>query len=326
MTEVVRSTALVSPDAVAVIAVNWNQWRLSLECLASLKRTVGAEWHLFLVDNASSDGSRDHLIDLGPSVTVIHSGVNGGWTGGNNLGIRFAMEAGYVRFFILNNDAQVTSNTIAKLLEVAKGDPLPVVGPIQLDETGQTLEFIGAAIDPNTGLPEFMPVEGVNRASLPAFYPTTFVRGAGLLVTSEHIDRIGPFDDRFYLFFDETDWCFKARKLGYPVMMTSQAEIIHKRSASVGGVHSPLIIYFHTRNSMLFAERNCTARQRLRQAVELARWSSRLTPEIKTRRRVGALLFGKSKPAIAFRRGVRDYLLRRFGDCPPFIRTISGLR
>ena len=326
MTDASRSTAPNSLDAVAVIAVNWNQWRLSLDCLASLRETVGAEWHLFLVDNASSDGSREHLTDLGPGVTVIHSEVNGGWTGGNNLGIRVALDAGYERFFILNNDARVRPDTIAKLLDAAQGDPMPIIGPIHLDGTGDKLDFIGATINPHHGLADFMPVEGVNRSSLPARYPTAYIKGAALLVTREHLDRIGPFDDRFYLFFDETDWCFQARKLGYPVLMTSEAEIIHIGSASIGGILSPLNIYFHARNSMLFGERHCTLRQRWRQAVALARWVSRLTPEIKTRRRVRALLFGRSKPAIAMRHGVRDYFLRRFGDCPPFIRTMSGLR
>ena len=326
MTDVSRSTALVSLDAVAVIAVNWNQWRLSLDCLASLRETVGAEWHLFLVDNASSDGSREHLTDLGPSVTVIHSEVNGGWTGGNNLGIRVALEEGYERFFILNNDARVRPDTIAKLLDAAQGDPMPVIGPIHLDGNGDKLDFIGAKINNHTGIADLMSVEGVHRTSLPPRYPTAYIRGAGLFVTREHLDRIGSFDDRFYLNYDETDWCFRARELGYPVMMTSEAEIIHSGSASIGGVLSPLNIYFLARNGMLFAERHCTARQRWRQAVELARWASLLTPETKTRRRVGALLFGRSKPAIAVRCGVRDYFLRRFGDCPPYIRTMSSLR
>lgn len=315
-----------SPNAVAVIAVNWNQWRLSLDCLASLRRSVGAEWRLFLVDNASTDDSREHLRDLGPDVTVILSDTNGGWTGGNNLGVRHALDAGFQRFFILNNDALVTPDTLAALLEAGGGDPPPVLGPIQLDGAGERLDFVGATVDPTTGLPEFVRPERTDRGSLPPFYPTAYIQGAGLFLTREHLERVGPFDDRYYLNFDETDWCFRARALGYPVLMTTRAEILHAGSASIGGGLSPLNVYFVARNSLLFAERHATPRQRRRHAVELARWAARLTPEVKTRRRVPALLFGRSKLAIAARRGVRDYLLRRFGDCPPFIRRLSGSR
>ncbi len=319
-------TAASPRRSVAVVIVNWNRWQLSLDCLASLRTTTGADWHLYLVDNASSDGSRERLRDLGEDVTVILSEVNGGWAGGNNTGLRAALAAGHEFFFILNNDAQVLPETLASLLATAPAHPGAVLGPIQLDGHGDRIDFVGATIDDATGTPVFMPADTVERSALPATFATSYIQGAGIFVTREQLTAVGLFDDRFYLNFDETDWCFRAKAQGFPLLMIRDAAIMHAGSGSIGGALSPLNVYFVARNGLLFAERHCNIRQRWRHLVETARWAARLTPEVRTRRRIVALLFGRSKLAIAVRRGVADYVLRRFGDCPPGIRTLSGTR
>ncbi|WP_309646290.1 glycosyltransferase, partial [Phenylobacterium sp.] len=76
------------PDlGVAVVTVNWNGWRDTLACLAALRGSRGAAWRLIIVDNASTDDSRSHLSDLGDDVTTLWAPTNGGWTGGNNIGV-----------------------------------------------------------------------------------------------------------------------------------------------------------------------------------------------------------------------------------------------
>jgi GT2 family glycosyltransferase len=319
---VIRTVA--DPAArVAVIVINWNGWRLSLACLKSLRATNNVSWHLFLVDNASTDDSRAHLVDLGDDVTVILSETNGGWTGGNNLGIERALADGFDMFFILNNDAVVTSETLSVLARYCAGQAKsPVLGPIQLDGEGANLDFIGAYIDPKSGMPEMKVVEGVDRSQLPRVYPTAFIRGAGLFARREHFDSVGLFDNRYYLNYDESDWCFRVRAKGYDVLMLNDAEIFHIGSASIGGGLSPLNVYFVARNSLLFAKTHCTPLQRLNHAYLLTQWAARLTPETSRFPRLRALAFGRSKLAIAWRHGVRDHFLARYGNCPDAIREI----
>jgi GT2 family glycosyltransferase len=105
------------PAQIAVITVNWNGWRNSLACLKALRTSVGPDWHLFLIDNASQDDSLTYLSDLGADVTLIRSPTNGGWTGGNNIGVQRALEVGHEFLFLLNNDALVMPDTLSFLMK-----------------------------------------------------------------------------------------------------------------------------------------------------------------------------------------------------------------
>ena len=145
---------------IAVIVVNWNGWRYTLDCLASLRKSDTTNWHLIVVDNASTDDSALRLKDLGDEVTVLHAPVNGGWTGGNNLGVRHALDNGYDFLFVLNNDALVLSNTIRSLCETfdTLSDQFPLLGPVHLKGDGVRYDFIGADVDSETGLPRNLPL------------------------------------------------------------------------------------------------------------------------------------------------------------------------
>ena len=143
-------------DHVAVVTINWNGWQMTLDCLSSLRASRGASWRLYIVDNASTDGSVEKLRDLGSDVVLLELPVNGGWTGGNNLGIRRALQDGYSRIFILNNDALVEPDTMAQLLSfsLSRVQP-PIIGPLHSNMEGSRLDFIGSGYDAATGLPTY---------------------------------------------------------------------------------------------------------------------------------------------------------------------------
>ena len=311
---------------VAVVTVNWNGWRITLECLASLRTSEGVQWRLFIVDNASSDDSVAFLGDLGADAVLVRSPENGGWTGGNNLGVQRALAEGYDRIFLLNNDAKVEPDTLVRLLEAASNEEglPPVLGPVhRRDDAPDRYDFIGANIHAETGMPVYRSGTDADLSTLPLLCDVAFVSGAGLLLTRRHVEEVGQFDDKFYLNYDETDWCYRARRAGFPVQVVSHASIIHAFSSSIGGQWSPLNVYFMTRNALLFAERHLSRRQRYHQLVDLFRHGRELTFTDGAVRRIGLLVFGRAARLKAFRAGVRDYLLRRFGNCPDAIRRMQ---
>lgn len=313
-------------ESIAVLVVNWNGWRHTLACLAALRKVQSPPWHLFIVDNASSDDSLEQLADLGNDVTLIRSAVNGGWTGGNNLGIRRALDRGFDFLFILNNDAEVVADTLEILLREFqdRADEMPILGPVHTTAEGDRYDFLGSTIDDYSGMPRLLPVDGVTAVDLKPFYETAYIRGAGLFVHRRHFEAVGLFDDAFYLNYDETDWSFRARRAGFRSYMVRDAEIRHIGSASIGGASSPLNLYFLTRNRLLFSERHGALRQRYRVWRDLYRRARSLSGG---RGRIGWLprfLTSRAKLTVAFRMGVRDYILRRFGDCPPLIRQLNG--
>lgn len=309
-------------EKVAVVTINWNAADLTLRCLAALRATQGASWHLYVVDNSSTDGSVDRLAEaLGDAddATLIRSPVNAGWTGGNNMGIARALADGYDALFILNNDAFVRADTLAQLLAVAhahEGAP-PVLGPVHVSAGSGRYDFRVSHREKKTGIPVWTAVEDWGEETRRPTWPTAYVSGAGIFADRRHFDAVGMFDDRFFLNFDDTDWCTRAETAGFPLLMVRDAVIDHVGSASIGGVMSPLQTYFLTRNRLLYAEKHRPAVDRLR----LARrqwWRAR---ELGNGHALRMLLPQRDPVAYAFRRGVLDYLARRFGDCPDSIRT-----
>ena len=314
-----------NPDSVAVVTVNWNGWRTTLACIEALRSGVGADWHLFLVDNASGDDSLAHLRGVGDDVTLIENPVNGGWTGGNNLGIERALAAGFRYLFILNNDAFVQPDTIARLVALHReAGERAIIGPVHLDGDGSAYDFVGTDINPRTGLPLWKSTDAAQVAAMPDLIKTSTIKGAGIFVSAEQIARIGTFDDRFYLNFDETDWCYRARKAGYALYMAKSAAIRHMGSVSIGGLMSPLQSYFLARNGLLFARRHCNTSQK----VQLLReywWQARDLPRDDPARRgwFWRFLVSPSPAQTAFKRGMIDFVRGRFGDCPPAVRRLG---
>ncbi|MGI4881266.1 MAG: glycosyltransferase family 2 protein [Janthinobacterium lividum] len=310
--------------SVAVVTINWNGWANTLECLASLRASRGPDWHLFIVDNASSDDSLTRLAGLGTDVTLIASPVNGGWTGGNNRGIEAALAAGFEWLFILNNDAFVEPDTIARLLAEARSqaerDIWPVLGPVHRGDSLTNYDFIGSTTDAKTGIPSWTDA-AASASDRPHLTSTSYVSGAGMFVNRRHFATIGLLDDRFYLNFDDTDWCRRAAQAGFPLLMLTDATIRHIGSASIGGRQSPLQTYFMTRNRLLYAEKHCTWEQRLRLLRRYVWQARELTGRDDLAGWLPAVIRARSGATAAFRAGVADYLSRRFGDCPDIIRA-----
>lgn len=312
---------------VAIITVNWNGWQHTLELLSSLRKNIGAPWHLFIVDNASSDESVDRLRDLGDDVTFIQSQINTGWSGGNNIGLRAAVERGFETYLLLNNDV-VARFDMLEVLQKAKGEGRggPIFGPLAIDSQTDDIDFAGADRDAKTGFPIWRDGDSSFLRSLPEFIDTCFIKGVGILFDSIHLAAIGFFDDRFFLNFDETDWCFRAAALGFRLVLVRDAKILHFGSASIGGRTSPLQIYFLARNGLLFGEKHCNPMQRIHYLRRMY-WDARnIGREIWPAGWALEFLRARDGVGAAFKRGVGDYVLRRFGDCPPIVRDWNRRR
>ena len=317
----IAASKLVKPGRVAVITINWNGWENTLACLDALHTSQGADWHLYIVDNGSTDDSLTNLRGLGERVTVIATGVNGGWTGGNNVGIERALASDAEFIFLLNNDAFVEPDTIATLISTFRsqaGPHAPVLGPIHRGLNSSAYDFHTAEADPRTGIPGWKPLS--TGTEPPALMETAYIGGAAMLAHRQHFEAVGLLDDRFYLNFDDTDWCMRVRSAGFPLLMVGSAVIRHIGSVSIGGRSSPLQMYFMSRNRLLFAEKHCTWSERL----WLCKWyvvqARRLAKDGGSPRWI-TRLFAKTGVIAAFRQGVADYLFRRFGDCPSKVRS-----
>lgn len=310
---------------VAVVTVNWNGWRLTLECLAALRRSRGVAWRLIIVDNASTDESVEALSALGDDVILIKAPSNGGWTGGNNLGVAHALELGFEHILLLNNDANVEPDTLSAFLR-AQAEPAAqgaILGGV-LSGVGDLSEAQGGnTVNPRTGLRDWLTLGETERGAHGPLRPTVSVCGAALFAHRSVYEDVGEFDDAFYLYFDETDWCARAVGKGHVCWIVENAVVGHVGLATTGGRDAPIFNYFMARNSLLFTERHATRGQWF-QLLRILLGSLRLEA-----RRLGprpwplALVRADDLVLRARRRGVLDYLTRRFGDCPASIRRLQ---
>ncbi len=311
---------------IAIVIVNWNGWEMTLQCLAALKasRLDAFDWHAYLVDNASTDASIEHFADLGPNVTLVRSPINGGWTGGNNLGVEHALRGDHRFVLLLNNDAMLEANALCELMRAhaERVTERPILGCLQRKDDGEGLTFITVDIDPRTGLIVDPSAERKQALLKERFIPTPIVNGAALFAHRSVFEEMGPFDERFYLNFDEADWCLRAAARGHGLYTLRDSVIFHSGNKSIGGASSPLQTYFVFRNHLLFSEKHGTPMQRLRVArAVLARLRDVTGRESwwNTFRQ----LRSPSPVLEAMEAGLRDYVLRRFGDCPAAIRELS---
>lgn len=317
---------MMAPATIAVVTVNWNGWQMTLQCLAALRacRVDDFTWHAYVIDNASTDDSLERLVDLGPDTTVIRSPVNGGWTGGNNLGVERALAAGHPFVFLLNNDAMLGPHALCELM-AAHAERIaerPILGCLQRTDDGTGLTFSTIDIDPRTGMLVGPPEERTRALLNERFMPTPIVNGAALFAHRSVFEEVGRFDDRFYLNFDESDWCLRAGAAGHSRYTLRDAVVFHSGNKSIGGASSPLQQYFIFRNQLLFSEKHGTWLQRLR----VARASiSRLRDVTGRESWWNSIrqLVSPSPVLYAMEAGLRDYLLRRFGNCPDAIRQLN---
>jgi len=330
----------VRPPSIWIVVLNWNGLADTLACLQSLAQLQYGAHRILVVDNGSIDGSVDALRNgiPGAGIEILEAGRNLGYAGGNNVGIRYALDRGADFILVLNNDTTVDPRLLDELVGAADRHPeAGCFGPwIFYMHDPERLWFAGAAW--NSELVAFAsPGKDLLASDMPAeTTPTDYVCGAALFMRASLARQIGLLDERFFLVYEESDWCCHARRAGIECLMVPAARIWHKVGSSFGSEASPLRTYFSTRNSLLWAEKNASRRELFRM---LGRAARRLYPRLSVERRSGLPLHkaffwagtGYAREwsrkvhdpqEAAHRRGVLDYLFRRFGDCPPEIRAL----
>jgi GT2 family glycosyltransferase len=299
--------------------VNWNGWQDTLAAYKSLTISRFRDWEVFCVDNASTDGSLEALREPRPRFHLIESQVNLGFAGGCNLGIDAARRRGAKYVYLLNNDATVCEQTIELLVETSKslGDVCALGTIVRVPSDG-SLQFWGSRSS-KEGFPvQFAPSEE-RFAQSPELIECDFILGASLFIPMSLIEEVGALDDRFFLNFEETDWCYRARRANFRCLVLKSAVVFHEGGAAIGNSEGPLQVYFMRRNWLLFCERNVSparfALVYLRQVGgAMLRLAKMLAPGI------------SPVESLAYRAhaiGTLDYMLRRFGDCPPVIRKMA---
>jgi GT2 family glycosyltransferase len=285
---------------VAISILNWNRWRDTIECLESVRELRYTNYLTIVVDNGSwndsagriaawarerlgsghvlAEYSRETALQGGEASTeqalggvpsssrlvVIRNQENLGFTGGNNVAIRYALERGGAADFVLflNNDAVLEPACLTELVSAVRRANAGVVGAVTRDRA--TGELLFAGVD------EKYPVA---RLFFPAlfcwsrdlrhveadFYPSLWVSGGAMLVRTETLVAVHRAKGRYlnpalFLYCDEAEFCWAARAEGYNVVVARKALAYHKGGSGGGGRLNSLFYYYCYRNRILLAK------------------------------------------------------------------------
>jgi len=276
----------------SIIIVNRNGGDRLAQCLASVeKERAGKDWEVLVVDNASMDGSPDMVARRFPTVKLVRNGENLGFAKANNQGFR--MSRGEFMLF-LNPDAAAFPGSLGLLLEELGRDPgIGAVGPVLvLGENAFQVSF-GGKVNFLRELARKSVLNAWRRRRLRRLRrgrPVAWVSGACLMTSREALEKVGGFDEKFFLYFEDIDLCYRIREQGLRVVFFPQARIFHAGGASTAG--APYFSRLEYRKSQLYfyEKHNAASSQRLLKSY--LRLSARL-----------AGLFGsKEEEARAFRR------------------------
>lgn len=296
---------------IAIVILHFTNKDLTSQCLESIKKISKINTkNLILKAIIVNNNHKENLKDLEKKFSkfiFIDSGKNLGFAGGNNIGIKQALKEGSDWIFLINNDTILDKNLLVQLFKSSSLiDKTGILGPkvyfapgyefhkerYKPEDQGKVIWYAGGLIDWKNVLASHRGVDEVDKGQYDQQEETDFVSGCAMFVKKEVFKKIGLLDERYFLYWEDVDFCRRAIKAGFRVVFVPQAKLWHANAGSsqVGG---PLHDYYLTRNRMLFGMKYAP----LKTKFALFRESLRL------------LFTGRSWQKI----GIRDFYLKRFG-------------
>jgi len=259
---------------VSIIILNWNGLKDTVECLESLKKITYPNYKVVVVDNRSIGDDVARLRHgFGDYIHIIENDKNYGYTGGNNIGMRYCLahlQPDYL--LVLNNDIVVAPDFLNHLVDAAEADPaVGIAGPkVYYYDYPNCIQSAGATINMWTGQVTSIGCKQVDRGQYDNQREVDYVSGSCLLIRKNVVQRVGMFDESYFCYWDETDYCTRVRKAGHKIMYVPQARIWHKNpmkekiwQKTPGGRSTDLPYYYSARNNFRFMRKHASRRQYL---------------------------------------------------------------
>lgn len=241
---------------VTAILVNYNGYEDTIECVRSLMKATYDNLEIIVVDNGSTKmPTQEQKLYLQEHADYVETHRNLGFSGGNNVGIRRAIEHGADYVLLLNNDTIVTDGFLNPMISAAERtkDVGIVGGKIFFHTKPEVVWYGGGSYDFSNGNAKHWPGGQITDAFTESVQEVSFVTGCLMLIPVSVIERIGFLDETFFLYAEDTEFCCRAIQSGLKLLYCPDAVIYHKVSASTGGT-SYATQYYMTRNNLYVAK------------------------------------------------------------------------
>ena len=256
---------------VSIILVSYNTKDLTRDCLRSIyEKTQGIEFEIFVVDNNSHDGSPEMIEQEFPDVRLIRNSENKGFGAANNIAIRQS-NAKYI--FCLNTDTILLNNAVKiffDFMEQPENQNVGVCGGQLFDKNQNPTFSVGNYPSLSRifftfgGLRYVFPKkyrEDISPGRIANYYKPTFVEyivGADIFFRKSVLDKVGIFDEKIFMYGEESDLCFRIKKSGFDIVFLPESKIIHFEGGSSASLAKAKIaqtslLYWYKKNVSLFA-------------------------------------------------------------------------
>ncbi len=248
-----------------IIVLNYNGVKNTLECIESIRKLTTKNFKIttIVVDNASSDGSQQKLNSI-RDVHFIENKKNLGYSGGNNTGIRYAIDNKADYICILNNDTKVDKDL---LINFIKSKRIGILSPkiyfypgqefhkarYKKNEHGKVIWYAGGEIDWSNVIGVHRGVDEVDIGQYDDEQEIAYATGACIFAKTDIFEKVGLFDEKYFLYLEDMDFSVRAKKLGIKIIYSPKSFLWHKNASSAGGSGSNLQDYYITRNRLMFA-------------------------------------------------------------------------
>jgi len=294
---------------VLISLVTYKNHSVTKDCLSSLEKVETKDMDLTIrVVNNDTDLDFDYVWKGKGEYHIINHKKNLGFSGGHDINLRWGLENAIDYFLVLNNDTIVDTSLVKSLVMAAEShDEGGIFAPkiyfakghefhkerYSEKEKGKVIWYAGGKIDWENVLLSHRGVDEVDVGQFDEIVETEFVSGCCMLIKREALERAGVFDEKYFLYLEDSDLSERMKRKGFKIFFIPNARLWHVNAGSTGGSGSDLQDYFMTRNRLLFGNRYAPLRSR----IALLRESVKL------------LISGRKWQKI----GIADYYLRRFG-------------
>ncbi len=226
---------MLTSDRVGIVVLNWNQGAETLACLGSLAAADLGGAAILVVDNGSRDGSVGMLRARFPDVRVLALPENRGYAGGNNAGIRAALDDGAEAVLLLNNDTRVAPDFLQPLIDALNSSPTAAAVASAVIRLDRPDLYDVAYSEVRFHERDVVQLRGVN---VPVFgsydrrQPVEVVVGCSVLLKAAALRAVGLFDEAYFAYHEDVDWCLRARKSGWELFYEPYSRIYHRGSLS----------------------------------------------------------------------------------------------
>jgi len=259
---------VAAPFVIAVV-LNWNNLPDTLECVDSLQRSDYSNLAVRVVDNGSREDPSAVLHERYPNVGVLRNPRNLGYGGGNNVGLKCAIDESAAYILLLNNDVVVAPDCVRRLVAAAEADSrIGMATPkVFYYDRPTDVYWEGGTVDWKSG---DLPHDSRGLPVAAGIVKSEWLTGCSLLVRAATIREVGLLDERYFLYFEDADWSVRAARRGWTNAVVLGAHAWHKVSRSTGGWGNPAVRFYHLRNRYVFVTAHGPSRGRLRWKLRYA--------------------------------------------------------